>query len=78
MAIKLFKTWREKLKITRYRCAIELGYGVAQGANVKRIEESKITKVYPMRVFQYLLQMGRDAGKSDKTIIDDVLRVKDE
>ncbi len=77
MAIKLFKTWREKLKITRYRCAIELGYGVAQGANVKRIEESKITKVYPLRVFQYLLQMGRDAGKSDKQIVDSILKEDD-
>lgn len=77
MAIKIFKKYREKLGLSRYRCAIELGLGIGQGEKIQRIEESKIKKTYKWSIFQYFCKMGREIGKSDTQIIDDVLGVKE-
>lgn len=74
MALELLKTFREKLEISRYKSALDLGFGKSRSWDIKQIEET--SKTFSIAVFQYLIQLGRKCGYSDKVINDKILKMK--
>jgi hypothetical protein len=74
MALKLFKKFREALGLSRYRVAKDLDLGTSAGWSVKQIEET--SKTYNLNVLKYLIKMGRELGKTDRQINNDILAIK--